>query len=35
MVAQSHPVKLKAIEDWSAKEGMSDRYKVFIEALKK
>lgn len=35
MVAQNHPVKIKAIEAWSAKEGMSDRYKVFLEALKK
>lgn len=35
MVAQNHPVKLKAIEVWSAKEGMMDRYKVFLEALKK
>ncbi|MEK7146390.1 MAG: hypothetical protein AAB802_04405, partial [Patescibacteria group bacterium] len=35
MVAQNHPVKLKAIEVWSAKEGMSDRYKVFLNALKK
>ncbi len=35
MVAQNHPVKLKAIEIWSAKEGMSDRYKVFLGALKK
>lgn len=34
MVAQNHPVKLKAIEAWSAKEGMIDRYKVFLEALK-
>lgn len=34
MVAQNHPVKLKAIEVWSAKEGMSDRYKVFVEALR-
>lgn len=35
MVAQNHPVKLKAIEVWSAKEGMIDRYKVFLDALKK
>ena len=35
MVAQTHPVKLKAIEAWSAKEGMSDRYNIFLKALKK
>lgn len=34
MVAQNHPIKLKAIEVWSAKEGMSDRYKVFLDVLK-
>lgn len=28
-------VKLKAIEAWSAKEGMSDRYNIFLKALKK
>ncbi len=35
MVARNHPVKLKSIETWSAKEGMSDRYKIFLEGLKK
>lgn len=35
MVAQNHPVKLKAIEVWSGKEGMSDKYKVFLQELKK
>lgn len=35
MVAQNHPVKLKAIEVWSAKEGMSDRFLIFLKALKK
>lgn len=35
MVAKRHPVKLKAIEVWSGKEGMSDRYKVFLQELKK
>jgi hypothetical protein len=34
MVAQNHPVKLKTIEAWSVKEGMSDRYLVFVQALK-
>ena len=35
MVAKKHPVKLKAIEVWSKKEGMSDRYEVFLKELKK
>lgn len=35
MVAQNHPVKLKAIEAWSKNEGMSDRFKIFAEGLKK
>lgn len=35
MVAKNHPVKLKAIEAWSKKEGMSDRYEVFFKELKK
>ena len=35
MVAQKHPVKLKAIEAWSGKEGMSDRFKIFLQELKK
>ncbi len=35
MVAQNHPIKLKVIEAWSAKEGMIDRYQLFIKALKK
>lgn len=35
MVAQNHPVKIKSIEAWSAKEGMSDRYLIFLEELKK
>jgi hypothetical protein len=35
MVAQNHPVKIKSIETWSAKEGMSDRFKVFLQELKK
>lgn len=34
MVARAHPVKLKAVEAWSAKEGMIERYMVFVEALK-
>ncbi len=34
MVAQNHPVKLKSIEAWSIKEGMSDRYKIFLQELK-
>lgn len=35
MVAQSHPIKISAIKVWSEKEGMSDRFNVFIDALKK
>lgn len=35
MVAKNHPVKLKAIEVWSNKEGMSDRYNVFLKELMK
>lgn len=34
MVTQNHPVKLKAVEAWSNKEGMKERYKIFINALK-
>lgn len=35
MVAKNQPVKLKTIEVWSGNEGMSDRYKVFLQELKK
>lgn len=35
MVAQNHPVKLSKIKTWSAKEGMADRYAIFLQQLKK
>ena len=35
MVAKNRPVKLRAIEVWSGKEGMSDRCKIFLQELKK
>ncbi len=34
MVAINHPVNLKKIESWSHNESMSDRYQVFLNALK-
>ena len=33
MVATQHPIKLSKIERWSSNEGMSDRYKVFVDRL--
>jgi hypothetical protein len=34
LVAKSHPIKIKMVETWSKKEGMEDRFRIFIEALK-
>lgn len=34
LVAKSHPVKFKELEKWSTSEGMSERYKVFLNELK-
>lgn len=34
MVAQNHPVKLLKIKKWSEREGMLDRYEVFLDQLK-
>lgn len=35
MVAQNHPVKLAKIKGWSMREGMADRYEVFLQLHKK
>jgi hypothetical protein len=34
MVAQKHPVKLLKIKTWSTKEGMKDRYEIFLQQLR-
>lgn len=34
MVAKNHPVKLAKIKKWSEKEGMKDRYEIFVQQLK-
>lgn len=33
LVAENHPVKLAKIKKWSEKEGMIDRYGIFIQHL--
>ena len=35
MVAQKHPVKLLRIKKWSEREGMKDRYEIFLQQVKK
>ncbi len=34
MVAQNHPVKLAKLKKWSEKEGMKNKYEVFLQNLK-
>jgi hypothetical protein len=34
LVASDHPIKLKKVEDWSRNEGMIDRFRIFVDALK-
>lgn len=34
-VASRHPIKLEKIKNWSAQEGMKEKYRVFLKALKK
>jgi hypothetical protein len=34
LVAQAHPVDLKAIERWSRREAMADKYREFLSELK-
>jgi hypothetical protein len=34
MVAKAHPIKIESVKKWSAKEGMSEKFKVFMDLLK-
>lgn len=34
LVAQSHPIKIKAVEEWSKSEGEEDKFNEFLNKLK-